>query len=340
MGNNLPSKAAFIAAAFVLASIAPSRAQQPVLEDVTISYPGFALSLADIFIADDLGLWEKHGLRAKETQIAGVGSINAVIAGSVDFGEASALSTTRAAAKGQRLLIIASLHDRPMVQLSLRKTVTDAAHVGPDTPFEKRGVALKDKVIVVDTINSVVHAYVRLTAIRAGLDADSLRITPMQPLDMMAAYERGQVDGLSQTLPWPMIPVQAGTAVMIGDGPKGEPADLTPSVNTVVVAKPETCEKRKSLCRKVGQVFADIVDVIKDRPAEASAIFKKHFNTLDGKLMDAGFEEVRVATSRPPVTTAEALKRAEMFNVESGLMKKDEMLPSYEGLATDEYVKR
>ncbi len=340
MKIGLPGTAIAATILSFLIGAAPVRAQQPALEDVTLSYPGFALSLMDILIADDLGLWEKHGLRVKETQIAGVGSINAVIAGSVDFAEASALSTTRAAAKGQRLLIIASLHDRPMVQLSLRKTVADAAGIHADTPFEKRGVALKDRVIVVDSINSVVHAYVRLTAIRAGLDPESLRITPMQPLDMMAAYDRGQVDGISQTLPWPMIPVQQGSAIMIGDGPKGEPADLNPSVNTVVLARPETCEKRKSLCMKMGQTFAEIVDIIKDRPAEANAIFKKHFNTLDPKVMDAAFEEVRVSTSRPPVTTAEALKRVEQFNVEAGLMKKDEMLPSYEGLATDEYVKK
>jgi NitT/TauT family transport system substrate-binding protein len=334
-------RAVLMLAAALLASAAPLRAQPSGdLEEITIAYPGFALSLADIFIADDLGLWLKHGLRTKEVQIAGVGSINAVISGSVDFAEASALSTTRAAAKGQKLLIIASLHTRPMVQVSLRKSVADAAGIGPDTPFEKRGIALKDRTIAVDTINSVVHGYVRLIAVRAGLDPDSVRVAPMQPLDMLAAYEKGQVDGMAQTLPWPMKPVQDGTAVMIGDGPKGEPADMNPSVNTVVVTKPETCEKRLSLCQKVGQVFAEIVDIIKDQPDDARAIFKKRFDTLDGKLMDAAFDEVRVATARPPVTSGDALRHAELFNVEAGLMKRDEMLQSYDGLYTDKYVKR
>lgn len=331
-----------IALATVLLPIltAPPPASAADLEDVTIAYPGFALSLADIFIADDLGLWEKHGLRTKEIQIAGVGSINAVISGSVDFAEASALSTTRAAAKGQRLLIVASLHTRPMVQVSLRKSAADAAGITADTPFEKRGLALKGRTVVVDTINSVVHGYVRLIAVRAGLDPDSVRVAPMQPLDMLAAYEKNQVDGMAQTLPWPMKPVQDGTAVMIGDGPKGEPADMNPSVNTVVVTKAETCEKRPSLCMKIGQTFAEIVDIIKDRPAEALAVFKKRFDTLDGKLMEAAFDEVRIATARPPVTSAAALQRAELFNVEAGLMKREEMLQSYDGLFTDKYVKR
>ncbi len=329
-----------LAAALLPTLAAPLRAQTPELEDITFAYPGFALSLADIFIADDLDLWAKHGLKPKEVQIAGLGSINAVISGSVDFAEASALSTMRAAARGQRLLIIANLHTRPMVQVSLRKSVADAAGIRPDTPFEKRGLALKDKVVVVDSINSVIHAYVRLIAARAGLDPDAVRIAPMQPLDMLAAYEKGQIDGMAQTLPWPMKPVQEGTAVMIGDGPKGEPADMNPSVNTVVVTKAETCEKRPALCRKVGQTIADVVDIIEDRPADALAILKKRFNTLDGKLMEAAFEEVRIATARPPVTNAAALHRAELFNVEAGLMKREEMLPSYDGLFTDQYVKR
>ena len=38
------------------------------------------------YVADGLGLWEKHGLRVKTIVIAGVGSTNAVISGSADFG--------------------------------------------------------------------------------------------------------------------------------------------------------------------------------------------------------------------------------------------------------------
>ncbi len=328
-----------VAAGLVFGFAATPPAQADEIDQIVLAYPGFALSLADIFIADDLDLWTRHGLRVMEVQIAGVGSINAVISGSVDFAEASALSTTRAAARGQKLLIIASLHTRPMVQVSLRKTLADAAGIGPDTPFEKRGIALKGRTIVVDTINSVVHAYVRLIAVRAGIDPDLVRVAPMQPLDMMAAYEKGQVDGVSQTLPWPMKPVQDGTAVMIGDGPKGEPVDMNPSVNTVVVTQADTCEKRPAVCMKVGQTFAEIVAIIKDRPDVARAIFKKHFDTLDGKLMDAAFDEVRLATARPPVTSAAALQRAELFNVEAGLTKREEMLQSYDALFTDKYVK-
>lgn len=309
-------------------------------EPVTLAYPGFAMSLADIFIADDLGLWQKHGLDTKEVQIAGVGAINAVISGSVDFAEASALSTTRAAAHGQKLLIIASLHTRPMVQVSLRKSIADAAGVTAATPFEKRGVALKGHTIIVDTINSVVHAYVRLIAVRAGIDPETVRVAPMQPLDMLAAYDKGQADGMAQTLPWPMKPVEDGSAIMLGDGPKGEPADMNPSVNTVVVARAETCEKRPTLCEKVGQTFAEIVSIIKNRPTDALAIFQKRFSTLDPKLIAAAFDEVRAATADPPVTSAEALRHAELFNVEAGLLKRDEMLSSYDGLFTDKYVKK
>ncbi len=334
-----PFRRLAMAAGLSLVATVPLHAQQATVDKITMAYPGFAFSLADVFVGTDLGLWAKHGLDAKEVMIAGVGSINAVISGSVEFAEASALSMTRAAAKGQRLLIIASLHNRPMVQVSIRKEAAEAAGVTAITPFDKRGVALKGRVVVVDTINSIVHAYVLLLAIRAGVNPDDVKIAPMQPLDMLAAYEKHQVDGLAQTLPWPMKPVQEGTAVMLGDGPLGEPSDMTPFSNTVVVTKPETCEQKPALCMKVGQVFAEIVDIIKDRPADALAVFKKRFDTLDAKLVESSFEEVRAGTARPPVTSTEALRHAEQFNVEAGLMKKDEMLTSYDGLFTDKYVK-
>src|SRR5438105_7977935 len=76
---------AFIAGALLLA---PTRlpAQGP---EVSLAYPNVAFTFAAAYLAEDLGLFAKHGLRLKPLMVAGPGSTNAVIAGSADFALAS-----------------------------------------------------------------------------------------------------------------------------------------------------------------------------------------------------------------------------------------------------------
>jgi hypothetical protein len=81
-------------------------------EDVTMAVPNITFNLTATFIADELGLWARHGLRFKMIQVTGIGAANAVIAGSADFSQGGGSTLTRAAARGQRLLAIASTADK------------------------------------------------------------------------------------------------------------------------------------------------------------------------------------------------------------------------------------
>src|SRR5262244_4318841 len=99
----------------------PTAAQQGKLEEGVMAVPVVSLSFSLGYLADDLNLWEKHGVRIKTVQISGIGAMNAVIAGSADFTQSSGSAVTRAAARGQKLLgIVGTLH-RPSVQIILSK---------------------------------------------------------------------------------------------------------------------------------------------------------------------------------------------------------------------------
>jgi hypothetical protein len=107
----------------------------------------------------------------------------------------------------------------------------------------------------------------------------------------------------------------------------------------VFVAKPETCERRKSACAKLGKAMTEAIARMLDRPEEALPLLQKRFATFDEKLLAAGFAEIRKGTPRPPLITKADLENAELYNVGAGLLKPDEKLKSYDGLYTDEYVK-
>ena len=90
---------------------------------------------------------------------------------------------------------------------------------------------------------------------------------------------------------------------------------------------------------KMGRAMAEAVAYLHDHPAETLALLKKRFATLDDKVLAAGFEQIRKATPRPPVTTRGALENGENYSIEAGLLKPEDKLKSYDGLYTDEYVK-
>jgi ABC-type nitrate/sulfonate/bicarbonate transport system substrate-binding protein len=88
----------------------PSDAQDKKLDSFTISYASVSGTRAPLWIAKDLGLFEKYGLDGNLVYIAsGVTSVNALLGGSVDIIAASGSSAVGAAARGAPLVIIASL---------------------------------------------------------------------------------------------------------------------------------------------------------------------------------------------------------------------------------------
>ena len=324
-------------AAACVAAAVPVRAEQAKLEDITVALPAFSLSFSAEYLAEDMGLYEKRGLKAKVVELPGVGSINGVISGSADFAISSSISLTRAAARGQRLLAIAETTDRVIVQISLRKEF--AKGFDPAMPLEKRTLLLRGRTIAVDGISSLIHAYVLMLAKRAGIPGDDIHVAVMQPANMIAALDAKQIDGFAMSPPWPLKPVLEGSAVMIASGPDGDPPDLIPFANNVLVTRPDTCEKRKAVCEGVGRAFAEGAAFLKDHPVEALAIVQKRFSKLDDKLLQASFEVIRKITPTELLVSKEGLENSEIFNIDAGLMKPEEKLKSYDGLYTNQFVK-
>lgn len=328
-----------MACALTAIAAAPARAEDAKLADVVLVNPAISLSFSAAYLAEDLGIFAKHGLRVKMIEIPGVGAINAVISGSADFAQPSSLSLTRAASHGQRLLAIAETSNKPIIQVALRKDIAEAGGFDPKAPFEKRAALLRGHTIAADATGSLIHAYVLLMAKRAGLNANDLQIAFMQPPNMIAAFQSKQIDGYAMSPPWPLIPVMQGTAVMLASGPDGEPADLSPFANNVVVTRPETCQQHRPLCVGMGATFVEAEAYMRDHPAEALELLKKRFATLDGKVLAAAFETIRKISPSPPLVDRKGMENAEIFNVDAGLMKPEDKLSSYDGLSTDEFVK-
>jgi ABC-type nitrate/sulfonate/bicarbonate transport system substrate-binding protein len=310
------------------------------LQDVTMAMPSEGLAYSLSYIADAQGLWEKHGLKMKTVVIAGIGSTNAVISGSADVAHASGATLIRAAAKGQRLLAIVGVLNRASVEVVLRRSAAEAAGFDPRAPLEKRALALRGRTISIDAINSIDQAYLHVIAKRAGFDPESIPIAVMKADNALAAFATGQIDGMAMSPPWPQNLSLDGRAVTVASGLDGEPSDLVPLTTTVVVTRPETCAKRRVICEGVGQAMKEAAAILRGRPIdELVAMLAKRLPTVDPKLIALVLEKIRKATPDPPAVTTAGLKNAERINIEAGLLKPEEKLGNYDGLATDAFVK-
>jgi NitT/TauT family transport system substrate-binding protein len=325
--------------AFVLVgALAPITAPAQQVEDITFAYPNVALTFSAAYLGEDQGFYAKNGLRVKGMVIAGPGATNAVISGSADFALASAVVQTRAASKGQRLLSIANPLERPVVQIILRKDLVP--NFDPKAPLNDRIRTLKGRTIAVDAIGSILHGFPLLLAKRAGLDtATDFRISPMAPPAALAAFKAKQIDGFAMSMPWPIGPVLDGDAVVIASGADGDPPDMVPFGMASIITQPTTCEKRRSVCEKMGRALTEAANFLRDRPFEAIAVLKKRFAAIDDKVFVAGFEQIRKATPARPVMVRAALENGERYNVEAGLLRPEDRLKSYDGLYTEEFVK-
>ena len=101
---------AVIAVAGLMSLCSGVYAQEKKLEPLTISYASVSGTRAPLWIAKDLGIFEKYGLDGNLIYIAsGITSVNALLGGSVQLIAASGSSAVGAAARGAPLVIIASL---------------------------------------------------------------------------------------------------------------------------------------------------------------------------------------------------------------------------------------
>ena len=306
---------------------------------ILMALPAPTLTFSSAFLAEDAGFYKKEGLKVSHRILVGVASPNAVISGSADFTIGTGPVFLRAAAAGQRMLAIANLIDKPLVELVLRKDVADAAGINGKMPLSERAKVLKGKTIAIQGVGSIVHAWERLVVHRGGLDVEKdVRIAPMDPPAMLAALAAKQVDGFATSLPYTTDPVLKGEAVMLASAATDAP-DLLPFGYGLIYTRAEMCTKAREKCERVVRALAAANRFILEKPDEALALLKKRFDKMDQQVLEAAWKTVAAAHAKDLHVTVPALEHSQQVSIEAGLLAGKDQLKSFDGLYTDEFVR-
>jgi ABC-type nitrate/sulfonate/bicarbonate transport system substrate-binding protein len=307
--------------------------------DVIMALPAVTLTFSSVFIAEDAGFFKKEGLKVSNRNLVGVASANAVIAGSADFTVGTGPVFLRAAAQGQRLLALANLIDRPLVELVLRKDVAEAEKVTAAMTLAERGKVLKGKTIGIQGVGSIIHAWTRLVAGRGGLDVENdFRIAPMNPPAMLPALDTKQLDGYATSLPFTTQAVLKGSAVMLASGFDAAP-DLLPFAYGLLYTRPQTCVEKREMCARMTRALAGAALFIHDKPAESLEFLKKRFPRMEPDLLTAAWQTVSKAHAKDIKVTLPGLDHSQKVSLEARLLQEKDALKSFEGLYTDEFVR-
>lgn len=309
-------------------------------ERVTIVLPSSTLAFTVVFVADDLGLFRQEGLDVRLQTATGVSAVNAVIGGAADFTIGSGTTFLRAVAQGQKLLAVANLIDRPLVEIVLRRDLTPASGLPHDLPLAARGQVLAGRTVAVQGIGSITHAWVRYVAAAAGLDVEKdVRITSMEPSTMTAALDAGVIDAFSTSPPFTTESVLTNHAVLLASGLTDAP-ELLPFAYALLYAEVDTCARRPDTCRRVTKVLAAAVRTIRDDPATVvDRVLKKRFPNLRADLLRASWDRVRVAHVADVRVTAEALEHSQVVSLRSKLLKPADAITDYGAYYTDAFVR-
>ena len=308
--------------------------------DAIVAIPSQTLTFASHFVAEDGGFFAKEGVKVQTRNLVGVAATNAMLAGSVDFTHGSGPTFLRAASQGQKVLAIANVVDKVMVETVLRKDVAERLGITEKTPIAERAQKLKGLTIAIQGVGSAIHAWTRFLADKGGLDIENdVRIAPMDPPAMLPALTSKAVDGYSTAMPFTTQAVLKGEAIMLASGVSDVP-DVLPIAYNLIFTRASVCEEKRELCQRVGRAYAGAARMIQERPDEVfETILRKRFAKMDPELLRAAWTVTRDAHARDIRVTKEQLDNSQKISINAKLLEPKDVVKSYAGLYTDEYVK-
>jgi NitT/TauT family transport system substrate-binding protein len=306
--------------------------------DIVMALPAQTLTFSSAFIAEDAGFYKKEGLKVSHRFLVGVASPNAVLAGSADFTIGTGPVFLRAAAQGQRMLAIANLIDKPLVELVLRKGVADAGRITADMPIAERAKVLRGKTVGIQGVGSIVHAWERYVVSRAGLDVEKdVRIAPMDPPAMLPALENKAIDAYATSLPFTTQAVVKGSAVMLASAATDAP-DLLPFAYGLIYTRPDMCTKAREKCVRIVRALAAANQLILEKPDEALAMMKKRFDKMDPAVLTAAWQVVSKAHAKDIKVAVKGLENSQTVSTVAKLLDQKDALTSFDGLHTEEFL--
>lgn len=289
---------ALVACLAAACSQPPPEANAP----VTFALSSNAAPYGGLFIAEQAGLLEKHGLASKLIVMdSGNAATTALIAGSAQFAGSGPTEVLAARARKQDIVILGNLYRGLSGTVVLGKAVAERL-AGAATP-EARLKALDGLRIAGPSPTSSYVAPVKAGSEGVGA---TIRFVYMAQSAMPAALAREAIDGFIAAPPYSDVSLDAGTGVSWINGPKGElPPAYQPTSAIVLQTTRAYAEANPEKAAAVQAMLVDLASYINADPAGARAALGRAYPNLTPAAVDKLFADHAANWTRPAMTDAD-----------------------------------
>ena len=263
---------------------------------ITIGVAAMSPRTIPLIIAQEQGLFAKHGLEARIVLIRGAPTLVAsLISGDLEVGYTGGPAVVGAAAQGIYLRILSSISSR-------------LTHTLIANPSIKSAEQLRGKRMGIQSIGGSTWMHTMLALEHVGLDAKRDNISLLVIGDSVLigqSLEAGRID--AATLDGALVRRlrSKGFSAIV---------DLTPHnipmVNQAIVVSPEFLQKRGDVAERILMALVDSLafTLAPQNKAVVTKTMMKRFQFSDPTVGEEGYQDLQISVERKPFPSIDALR--------------------------------
>lgn len=247
---------AFVFILFVSSVLFPVKlAAQAKKPAVKLIYGALTAANGPIWVADDNGLFEKHGLELRVVHARGATPVQATVSGAVEFGHFAGVQTVSANLSGSDLVFIAAQTNYAVLSVWTKK----------DSPIRTIN-DLAGKSIAVGAPASASHTTMRLALRKVGIaDKDVKYIHHGSQPELFVSLDKGLVDASVSSAPRPGYHELVDLA-----------AQRIPLLQGAIIVRRAYLKTERQTVLNFVKAFVESIHLIKQRPELIVASLVKH----------------------------------------------------------------
>lgn len=303
------------------AGAAPAAAQKVSVTEAVVS-----LAFISDYVAAARGLYKAEGLDVSAIVTQGGGpDVQAVLAGDAQFTINDGPQTIPAIQQGQKLVAVAGLLRRNIINVVMHAEVAKARGITAQTSFADKIKTLKGLTLGTTRPGALTWHQANFLLKAAGLEPqrDATVIGAGGGPAVLSALENRKVDVIFISVPITDLAVHRGFGMLLVNNAVGEDPRLREFMMESLYVTPEYAEKHPETVRKMARALVKANRWIKENsPAAVAEVLKDKFGSLppavltgavaliqDGIIMDGMISEEQVKLTQDLLEQAGVLKR-------------------------------
>lgn len=296
------------ALALGLTCAAPANAQHK----VTYTVGGDGIYYILHYIAHEGGFFEREKVTMDQVAVnSGTRLVAAVMGGSAEGTSVNLALTIQAAEKGSDVVALIPIYDTFPHTLVLSNDAIKRSGITPQMGVDEKVKRLKGLKIGMTSPGSGSDQLVRTLLQKRGYDPE--KEVSLQPLGqgdaMLAAFERGLVDGFSFTPPYPQIAESRGLGKIVIDPFDGDAPELQGGTFLVLTTTRATMGKSGPALEALVRAFTGAMKFGAEKPEEARKMTRRYFKDMDEAVFNATFDKAIKGLPKNPVLTQDQFQR-------------------------------